>query len=88
MAVDQQIDGSQPSSTSRRVEKQGQRGTAGEATCRRRLTAARAAIGGGGWSVQQQGGGGVAGGELQRRRGSVAELLEVELRAPLRVAPR
>ena len=40
------------------------------------------------WSGQQQGGGGVAGGELQRRRGSVAELLEVELRAPLRVAPR
>ena len=43
MAVDHEIDGTQLSSASRRREKAEARGTAGEATCRRRSSAARVA---------------------------------------------
>ena len=74
MAVDPEIDGTQPSSASRRREKAEARGTAGEATCRQRLTAARAANGCGGLGVRL---GGVVldgeahgvGGEQQRIHG-------------------
>ena len=82
MAVDQQIDGSQTSSMSRRDREQGEREGSGSGrggTCRRRSSAARLGVDGGGLG-QQLGGGGVACAELQRRHGAVAVRLGGELR--------
>ena len=47
MAVDLEIDGTQPSCSPRRRERAGARGTAGEATCRRRASTARVGVDGG-----------------------------------------
>ena len=79
MAVDQQIDGAQPSSLTRQRENRGERGSCRGGTCRRRE--ARGRLGGdGGLSGQQLGGGGVAGDGPPRRHDVVAVRLGIELR--------
>ena len=83
VAVDQEIDGAQPSSASRRREEAEARGTAGGATCRRGASAAGVVVDGEG-PGQQLGGGGVAGDGPQRWCGAVAELLAMELELLLR----
>ena len=79
MAVDHQIDGAQPSLTSRRGRELGERERARAATCRRRGAAGRLGVDGGRLG-QQQGGGGVAGDAPPRRHSVVAVRLELELR--------
>ena len=86
MAVDLEIDGTQPSCSPRRRERAGARGTAGEATCRRRASAARVVVDGGGLGlrlggVMLAGSGRVVGGE-QHGRGAVNELRRALLVAP------
>ena len=76
MAVDQQIDGSQPSSPSRQAESREREGAAGEGTCRRGASAVRAANGCG-VSGQPRDGLGVVRDELLRRRNEAPEREEI-----------
>ena len=71
VAVDLEIDGAQPSSSSRRDRELGEREGARAATCRRRGAAARVGVDCG-WPGLLLGTGGVAGDELRRRHGSAA----------------
>ena len=78
VTVDLEIDGAQPSSSSQRRGKQRREGQRGESTSRRRSSAARAVVNGGGLGLRL-GTSGMAGGGLQRRHGSAAEQLMLEL---------